>query len=248
MPNLPAHIGLAHQAAQQLQHPTLDGNLGYFLLGSTSPDMRVITRGRREEYHFAPLTFADVGAGVAGLFESHPDLGAESSQDGRTRAFMAGYITHLLADERWIVDMYRPYFGNSDVFPDQVYGNVMDRALQLELDRQSIRVTRATLSALAGANEEIEIGFIPAQTIEDWRRWVVDHIEGHFSWERLKFMATRIAAGAPDHPAHGIAEEFVRTLPESIDRLHEDVPRRDFDGYQEQTVEHLVRFLGDYLA
>ena len=120
LPNLPAHIDLANRAASRLGHPTLDGNLGYFLHGSTSPDIRVITRGRREEYHFAPLDFQDVGTGVKGMFDSHPQLGSSADHDGPTQAFVAGYITHLIADETWIVSMYRPFFGNPMVFEDRV--------------------------------------------------------------------------------------------------------------------------------
>ena len=55
MPNLATHIALAQQAAGRLQHPTIEANVGHFLLGSTTPDVRAISRGSREDYHFAPL-------------------------------------------------------------------------------------------------------------------------------------------------------------------------------------------------
>ena len=57
MPNLATHIDLAQQAAGRLQHPTIEANVGHFLLGSTTPDVRAISRGSREDYHFAPLDF-----------------------------------------------------------------------------------------------------------------------------------------------------------------------------------------------
>ena len=247
MPNLPAHIDLAHQAARRLEHPTLDDNLGYFLHGSTSPDIRVITRGRREEYHFASLDFQDVGAGVEGMFDSHPQLMSSGDHDEPTQAFVAGYITHLIADETWIVDMYRPFFGNPMVFEDRVLGNVMDRALQLELDRQAWDTVNDTKSTLEGATGGISIGIMSSEILDDWREWVLSHIERGFSWDRLRFMAGRIAAGDETHPAYRVADEFVSSMPESLERLHRSVSRTDMTNYKERTVEALVRAIGDYL-
>ena len=247
MPNLPAHIELAEQAARRLSHPTLERHIGYFLLGSTSPDIRVITRRRREEYHFAPLDFEAVGAGVRGLFHSHPHLDSSSDHDGPTQAFMAGYITHLIADEIWIVKMFRPYFGNSQVFQDEVSGMVFDRALQLELDRQSWQTAVACRPRLGATTDGIEIGFIPSATLADWREWVVSAIDGGFTWDRLRFMARRIALGDDAHPAHRVADDFIRDMPDSLEDLYELVPRSNLLDFKEQTVDELVRAVGDYL-
>ena len=247
MPNSPAHIDLAHQAALRLGHPTLNDNLGYFLLGSTSPDIRVITRRRREEYHFAPLDFEAIGAGVRGMFDSHPHLGTSSDYDGPTQSFIAGYITHLLADETWIVTMYRPYFGNPQVFEDSALGQVMDRAMQMELDRQAWETMAATRSALDSATDVIDIGLFPSESLADWREWVLAAFDRGFSWERLRFMARRIAAGDETHPAHRVAEEFLDSIPESLDRLYNVVSPGDVANFKERTVRELVRAVGDYL-
>ena len=247
MPNLQAHIGLAHRAAQSLDHPLLNSHMGYFLLGSTSPDVRVITRGRREEYHFAPLDFEAIGTGVRSMFETHPELQAPSDRDAPTQAFIAGYITHLITDETWIVSMFRPFFGNPDCFEDEVVGKVMDRALQLELDRQAWGTMDATRAMLEAATDGINVGFIPAQTLADWREWVLSSCKSGFSWERLRFMARRIAAGDETHPAHREAEEFLQAIPESLERLYQVVPRQEIAEFKDNTVEALVQAVGDYL-
>ena len=247
MPNLPAHIDLAYQAARRLDHPALDAHIGYFLLGSTSPDVRAITRGRREEYHFAPLDFEAVGAGVERLFDCHPHLLSVTDQDGPTLAFMAGYITHLIADEIWIVDMYRPFFGNKDMFESQALGNVMDRALQLELDRQAWQTAQATRPQLEATADGIEIGFIPSATLEEWRQWVLTILERGFSWDRLRLMARRIAEGDEGHPAHRLAQDFIEAMPHSLQRLYELVPSRKLAEFKRRTGDELVRVVGDYL-
>ena len=248
MPNLPAHIDLARRAAQRLGSPTLDAHIGYFLLGSTSPDVRAITKRRREEYHFAPLSFESVGAGVQSLLDANPRLKARSSGDGRTRAFVAGYITHLTLDETWIMEMCRPHFGNRAVFEDGVRGQLMDRALQLELDRLSQGGVAGVAGHLADAGGTVDVGFIDAETQADWHRWVVGFTKREFTWERLGHMARRIARGDDDHPAHGMAKEFLRAMPASLDRLFEHVSRNDLSDFQERSVERLAGAVGDYLS
>lgn len=247
MPNLSAHIDLAYQTAQRLDHPTLEVNMGYFLLGSTSPDIRVITRRKREEYHFVPLSFKEVGEGVDALFNAHPNLLRCTDYDGPTQAFICGYITHLIADETWIVNMFRPFFDNPEVFEDVVLGRVMDRALQLELDRQAWHVVEPNLPLVEAANNGIGVGFIPPETLTDWCNWVVASLNRGFSWERLRFMAKRIAAGNENHPAHQIAEEFIQSAPQSLEDLYQLVPRHKLEDFKEQTVESLVQSVGEYL-
>ena len=136
MPNLSAHLGMAKEAASRLKHPTVDRYLGAFLLGSVSPDIRIMTRGKRDDTHFVDLDFQREGEGLDGLFLHHPHLAQAADLTEATQAFIVGYASHLFADELWILDMYRPYFGNREVFQDPLWGDLMDRALQLELDRR----------------------------------------------------------------------------------------------------------------
>ena len=247
MPNLPLHIHLAQVAAQRLRHPALDQYMGHVFLGATSPDIRALTRRRREEYHFTSLDFDSIGAGVMGLFDSNPHLANSSDHTEQTQAFVAGYISHLIADETWIIEMYRPYFGNPRVFEDEVFGKVMDRALQLELDRQSMQATRSAIAQIAAASDGVRIGFIPHDTLDQWREWVVALLQRDFAWDRLAFMARRVAAGDTEHPAHRFADEFLQAMPESLERLHQVVPRERVDRFRERALHHLVSAIGDYL-
>lgn len=248
MPNLRAHIDIAHRAAERLAHPTLDANMGCFLFGSTSPDIRVITRRDRSIYHFAQLDFDELGAGMEGLFAEHPALKHANGHNEQTVAFVCGYLTHLIVDESWIVDMYRPYFGNREVFRDSAKGNVYDRALQLELDRQSTRPPDAADLISHLAVDDIEVGFIPTDTLSDWREWVVSGLNREFTWERLRFMAGRISRGDESHPAHALADQFVRGVPEGLASLYDHVPEESLDEYRERSVDALVKTIDEYLT
>ncbi len=234
--------------AERLGIPTLDGNLGYFLLGSTSPDIRAITKADRQSYHFAPLSFESIGAGVDGMLDAHPELRAASVRGGPTGSFVAGYITHLIYDEAWIVEMFRPYFGNAGLFPEEIEGKVLDRALQLDLDRQAQEAVQASLPALAGATEDLDVAFLPAETLARWRVWVVDFVGRGFSWDRLSFMARRAAAGGDEQPALKAADDFLEGLPGSIQELYRLIDPDQVSRFKAGALETASARVEDYLS
>ena len=247
MPNPPVHMNLAQQVAERVGHEVLDANMGHYLLGSTSPDIRVITQLDRSVYHFAQLDFEEIGTGMRGLFHSHPHLEEASEQSEATQAFMAGYLTHLIADETWIANMFRPYFGNRNVFQDETVGLVMDRAMQLEMDRRCWDAVGAMRLLLDAPTDSIEVGFITGDSLADWARWVGANFDRGFSWERLRFMARRISAGDEAHPAHQVAEEFVSDAPAGLERLYESVPNQRLEEYHETALDSLTTAVRDYL-
>ncbi len=247
MPNPPVHVNLARQVAERINHDILDENMGYYLLGSTSPDIRVITRKDRACYHFAKLDFEEVGAGVSGLFHNHPNLSEAAVHSEATQAFIAGYLTHLLADETWIANMFRPFFGNPNVFEDNVLGLVMDRAMQLELDRRCWQEIASIGELLDVRVESVDVGFISDETLADWVQWVMANLERGFSWERLRFMARRIASGEEGHPAHELADAFVLDAAGGLERIYEYIPRTSGEEYEDAALASLTKAVKAYL-
>lgn len=247
MPNLPTHIALAGRAAERIDHHVIDNNQGAYLLGATTPDIRIITKKPRAEYHFTTLDFQTIGTGMNAMFAAHPELSALTVQD-TTRAFIAGYLTHLLADELWISAVFRPYFANTDLFPDSIYGLVMDRACQLQLDRENRPQIKPLLNILTRPICGITISFIPDESIRQWQKWVVEFLNQRaFSWDRLRNQARRIANGQTAHPAYDHANTFIDDLPESLEQLYTRVPAGEFSNYQTDTVDILAGTLRDYL-
>ncbi len=144
--------------------------------------------------------------------------------------------------------MYRGCFGNPDTFREEAYGLVLDRALQLELDRLSQPAMDGALSQVAEATAGVEVGFIPAHTLAEWRQFVLELVGRGFSWERLRFMARRIAGGDDSHPAHRVADESIRGMPGSLDGLFQYVSREDLERFRERAVDSLVVAVEDYLS
>lgn len=248
MPNLPAHIELAVAVAERLGPSALDGNLGYFLLGSTAPDIRAITKADRQDYHFAPLSFEFVGAGVDGMLTAHPDLREAASRGGPTCAFIAGYLTHLIYDETWIVEMFRPCFGNNGVFADEMEGKVLDRALQLDLDRQAHPKIAASLPAIAGASAVVDVRFLPPDELARWRDWVVEFVGSGFSWDRMDFMAHRAARGGDLERALEVAGDFLEGMPGSIEELYCTIDPARVERFKARALDAATACVEDYLS
>lgn len=251
MPNLPAHIHLAAAAAERLERRAdVESHLGYFLLGSTAPDIRALTKRARAEYHFVELDFENVGDGVSNMFAAYPDLMNAAESDAPTRAFVAGYISHLLADETYITRMFRPYFGEGGVFEDGEQAQVWDRALQLDFDRQAWDEARTLLLAAAADMDadNVRVRFLPREDLQRWKEWVYRVVEGGFSWDRLRFMARRIAAGDERAAAHLHAERFISSQGTSLNALYDLVPKASVDEFRAECIETMARGLGGYLS
>ena len=249
MPNLPAHIHLAAAAAERLRHPDIQSHPGCFWLGSTSPDIRALTKRARAEYHFVELDFENVGEGVANMFAAYPDLMNAAERDAPTRAFVAGYITHLLADETYIVRMFRPYFGKGGaLFADDAQAKIWDRALQMEFDRAAWDDAQRMLASAEMDADSVRVHFLPPDDLRRWKECVYSVVESGFSWERLRFMARRIAAGDDESPAHGYAERFIQSRQESLAALYDRVPRARVAEFRAECVDTIADALRGYLT
>jgi hypothetical protein len=232
VPNPPCHTALAFRLADRLQQPFLARHPGPLLLGSTAPDIRAMTGAQRDDTHFAPLESTDLDAGVRGLFAAHPQLCPLRTLSEESQAFLVGYISHLVADQAWINGMYRPYFETADRFPNPVAAMVMDRALQLEMDRRAAADVERALPLLAQAEEGVDIGFIDGPTLLAWREWLEGRLSQGFTWERLRFMARRRQDPADVAVAESVADTFLESVPRGLSGLEDAVPWRLVEGFQ----------------
>ncbi|MEX1023031.1 MAG: zinc dependent phospholipase C family protein [Dehalococcoidia bacterium] len=171
MPSLGSHLARARTVADRLGLPEIEADRGAFYLGATAPDIRVITRMDREVTHFFRLGDLSDQDSVERMFRENPALAAPSGLDAATTAFIAGYLTHLVLDESFIGEIYRPFFGPLSESPEDPKLNVLDRALQYELDRRDREDTEAMeaiRASLAGSAPPEGIPFIEDQHLVEW--------------------------------------------------------------------------------
>jgi len=172
MPSLGSHLARARIVADRLGLPEIEADRGAFYLGATAPDIRVITRLDREVTHFFRLSELGEQDSVERMFREHPGLATPSGLDAAAVAFMAGYLTHLVLDETFIGEIYRPHFGPMSKRNDDPKSNVLDRAMQYELDRRDREDTEAMTDVRASLSSTVPVRGIPFIEDEHLVEWL----------------------------------------------------------------------------
>ncbi len=249
MPNLPMHIHLANQVAGELDWVCLHDHVGSLFLGSTAPDIRAMTKWPRERTHFAHLAVEEVGTGTRAMFQRHPELSDPRTLSPATRAFVLGYISHLVADEVWITTVYRPYFGDRGMVTDsKPEAHIWDRALQLDMDRQSLAEMdgfRQAREAILCAEQDVNVGFIDSQALQEWGEWVRRFVGWDFTWERLRRALNRLYRDNDE--VQRTVDRFLQDLPRSLDRVYDKIPREKLAAYRQKALDETVAQAREYM-
>ena len=177
MPSLGSHMVRARRIADALELPEIEADRGAFYLGATAPDVRVVSRGARSDTHFFELDDLAKQDSVERMLAAHPALRTPAGLDAATTAFIAGYITHLVLDEAWVEEIYRPSFGVYSEIDDDPRSNLLDRVLQFELDlrdRVSAEFRDEIVAALGETVPPAGIPFIADDHMVRWCDVVLD--------------------------------------------------------------------------
>ncbi len=252
MPNLPMHIYLAHQVAEQLDRGYVHDHIGSFFLGSTSPDIRAMTKWPREQTHFAPLSVREVGTGARTMFQNHPELMDGSAQSLATRTFLLGYVCHLAADEVWITTVYRPNFDTASedtrLTGNQVQADIWDRAVQLDMDRQSLPDVQGALNAghaVSCGDTGVSVAFLEDGLLTEWKGWVSGLVARDFTWERLKGSLNRMYRDNGE--VQQTVDRFLARMPQSLDEVYQRIPEAKVDNYRRQAVAATIAQVREFL-
>ena len=240
MPNLPMHIYLCQQVAIELDWGYIHDHPGAAYLGSTTPDIRAMTKWDRAQTHFSDLSVNQIGAGVQRMFELHPHLaGADNGLTPETRSFLLGYVSHLVADEVWITTMFRPHFGAENRITDtDVEAHIWDRALQLDMDNAVLSGNgglSAENDAIAAVSQMPALDFLQDELIDEWRSWVARLLGWDFTWERLKRALNRMYRD--DDAVQQAVDGFLADLPRSLERVYQQIPRALVDDYRQRVID-----------
>jgi hypothetical protein len=218
-------MSLAKTLADSLALGDIDADRGAYYLGSTAPDIRAITRWERERTHFFDLNNFEHQDSVQSMFAAFPELSNRAAVTTGTASFMAGYITHLVLDEGWIAEVYRPLFGERSALGGSERANVMDRVIQFEMDR-SRREDRATVDAMraeiAATALDIAVGFMDMETLARWREVNLDFLQAPATWDRFRNVASRhlSAYGVTDpNEVEAFMAEVPSLLLETVDHV-----------------------------
>lgn len=249
MPPITLHMVLARSVAAALGEEELRLEEPAYLLGSTTPDIRVITRQDRYSTHFFDLEGPDHQDSVQAFLEAHPELADPGALNPATRAFVAGYLTHLVFDEQYITQVYRRLFAAHERLGGTVRANLMDRLLQFDMERSAAdpELRRTLARALGATIENIRIGFIEPETLDRWREVARDVAQRDMDWERVRAMIANHLRRA------GIGEEaellrFLDSLPALLDETMAYVSDEQVRAYLERSSEAAAATIARYLG
>ena len=250
MPPLGLHTVIAKEVADRLRHRVLEEERGNLYLGSTAPDIRVITRWERRRTHFFDLANFDEQSGVGGLFQAYPRLREPGELSAATVAFVAGYVTHLVMDELWINTIYRPFFGERSPLGGNIRANIMDRAMQFSLDRQK-RIDRDLmahiLNEVARADLALEVDLVDAETLRRWQEVIMDVVNHPPDWDRFRYIASRHLREAGIETPEQL-REFVRSLPDLADETLRYLTKKRVRAFMDSSVEEALEAAREYLS
>ena len=250
MPPITLHMVLAREIALSLRSDALDPASGPYLLGATTPDIRVITRQDRFSTHYFDLDGPDHQDSVAGFLSQHGRFLEPEQLNDETRAWVAGYISHLVMDEQYITGIYRKFFARHDELGGVMRANVMDRLLQFELDREygnDAELKRHLCEALSCTVEGIDAGFVDGDTLERWRQVSCDVAAREMDWDRMRSMIS-------NHLRFGGLEEgetltsFLDSLPELLNETIAHITSAEVDAFVQRSTAAARAAVGRYLG
>jgi hypothetical protein len=253
MPPIFLHMAVARDLAAEFAGSALDrvfAETGTYLLGATSPDIRVLLRWERERTHFFDLNTLGHQDSVAGFFAAYPSLREAARLNEASVAFISGYLSHLVLDETWIQQIYRPYFGQLSALGGRASADVMDRVLQFELERRRREEPEAEdeiRRALRQCSLSLDVGFLDSETLGRWLDITIEQTHSQPEWERFRKQSARQLRELGVHDEQSWSR-FLDQLPHLLQHAVDHVSTVQVDAFFEQAKERALRALGEYLA
>lgn len=249
MPLLYLHLSIAKDAADRLGHPVIESQVGSYLGGAISPDAHFVSSVSRSDTHFFDLQASECESGASFIFKTNPALSRGIDIDAATRSFVAGYLSHLVTDEIWTLDIYRPFFGNTSPLGGDTEANTLDRLLQYETDRwerqdkEKLEIIRAEL---CNWKPEVGIDFIESGALRDWLNFVCattarEVTLGDFRLFAQHFLISREKVGVEQ------LDPFLEALPSKLDWAIEYVTPQRLQAFRQKAVDRSVAVVGEYL-
>jgi hypothetical protein len=152
-------------------------------------------------------------------------------------------------DEDYICEIYRPMFGERSPLRGDAMADVMDKALQWDIEREDcadVESVNDIRTAVAEAAVEVNVEFIARETLEQWRNVTVDMISFQPSVDRLvRFLARRM----PDRfESEAEASRFAQEIPPLLQRTWEHVGEARVREYLHGTRSRAMRAIKEYLS
>lgn len=228
---------LADETIAPAYHALLDAERPAFLLGSVAADAHP-PGTRREDTHFYTYDRPIAESPWRVMLRHNPSL--LPARNPAHRAFLAGYAAHLAMDEIWTKHMLGPYFVRGDWGAGK-FRFLMLHALLITMDERDLSSLEPwQYPALAAAQPDDWLPFIPDTTLFEWRDFIAEQIQPGGESQTLQVFGGRISK-TPDE---------LRAVLDSPDQMHllwQNVTPAILSDIETQMYAHAREQMGLYL-
>ena len=124
----------------------------------------------------------------------------------------------------------------------------MDRAVQLDMDKEAWPVLNNSLICIRTASKSLNIKFINNNKLIEWREWVTNFLSKDFSWERLKFMAKRIEKNNSNKSVIPMADSFLESIDSNLEKIYSKVSKNEIIKYEKDTIDITTKLIGSLIS
>ncbi len=222
----------------------LHAKRGAFLFGSTAPDVQCFSDQPRPVTHFFNLPVqAWETPPWERLLSEHPSLAVAQQLPVSQAAFLAGYLCHLQADWRWMIEIYVPFFGPDcswDTFLKRLYYHNVFRAY---LDRLILPgLSMGIDGCLRQVKPDTWLPFVAGHYLAEWRDFISSQLQPGAVTQTVEVFSSRQGISAPEY----------YTLLDSAERMQAEVfthfPMELLQGYRRAVLDDNVSLVATYLA
>ena len=176
-------------------------HLGAFLLGNTAVDVQSLTGQPRFDTHFYHVHRDNAARAGETLLATYPELADPTGLHPAHAVFISGYLVHLVWDECWLRDVFRPFYMESDLWPDRLTRNIHHNALRVLVDRQAemkLRRWPAVATLLRSVQPDRWLPFVQPEALCRWCDWLADQLADPEAVETAQVFAGRMGI-SPEH-------------------------------------------------
>ena len=250
MPTLAVHLAVVAEAAAIIGDETLSNHQGDLFLGSTCPDIRNLIGVPREATHYVSLGDTSGACGIGCFLEAHQAATEFSLLSGAAKCFVAGYLSHLVTDATWIAEIYRPFFGKSSALADLRERDMLDRALQFDLEQRERRQLgrfEAICALIAGAEGFANLGVADDDVLRRWRGFICGALDLEDVAQRFRYFARSFAREGQMIPVNR-SEGFVQGFPALLARALQHVPEGSIASFRQKSIDATVEVIREFLS
>jgi len=220
----------------------LEAERGPFLLGHTAPDVQTVSGRPRHETHFYTIPPTSDTPAYRALLTTHPELAQADCLAPPQAAFLAGYLAHLLVDEKWWREIFHPFFGPQVRWATWEERLFLHNVLRTWLDEQDqARLDGGEALVLSTAEPRGWLPFVRDEDLRAWRDLLIEQLRPGQQIHTAKVFASRMHLPVE-------AMETALNSPKRMAQIFQHVPLARLETYRAEALHYSADLINEYLA